>query len=271
MVAYETIEVSFANRQFRMVGAKGQDWIASELQRGAYDHPKPPLLMALTLRRPGLIVDIGAGSGIYTLLAAKCTPDIKVVAIEPYAEARDFLEANVAANALDEQVSILPVALSDQPGTADLHIPSQAHGILETSSSLIRNERSEISVPVDISTIDLVIDPAVEVSLVKLSAEGNEASILRGGRHMIERTRPFVLISLILMNSDDAQQLSAWLVGIDFLVFRLTSSAAIAQDQLPSGCWAQCILVPGEELELFREICGVHSLDMVKPIFHDMA
>src|SRR5262245_53119885 len=85
---------------------------------GSYDR-------ALTAKRKsraergGLLVDVGANWGYFTLLWAAANPGNKVIAIEASPRNIAPLRANVARNHLEHQVSIYDIAAADTPGTIE--------------------------------------------------------------------------------------------------------------------------------------------------------
>ncbi|MEW5423664.1 FkbM family methyltransferase [Amorphus sp. 3PC139-8] len=72
--------------------------------------------------RPGdLFVDIGANLGVYSVAtAARAPTDVHVVAFEPHPVSRPRLAYNIAANGLQDRVTIEPVAVGAEPGHATL-------------------------------------------------------------------------------------------------------------------------------------------------------
>src|SRR3954449_10431435 len=81
----------------------GRDLTASYLRQGRWDEfeqPLPAHLYNWVRRYPGLVVDGGANTGFYALLAASAHPEIGVLAFEPNPEVRGLLRGNIEANRL---------------------------------------------------------------------------------------------------------------------------------------------------------------------------
>jgi FkbM family methyltransferase len=84
-------------------------------------------ILAATLPRDGVFVDIGANVGIYTLSAALQLGSAgRIVALEPYAPAFERLTFNITATrALQAEwprIDALPVGVSDRDGLAELRV-----------------------------------------------------------------------------------------------------------------------------------------------------
>jgi len=73
------------------------------------------------------VLNVGAYVGLYTALAKHLTgTDGTVVAIEPHAESRRFLELTVQANAATKtSVHVFDCAASDREGPAELFVNPQ--------------------------------------------------------------------------------------------------------------------------------------------------
>lgn len=138
--------------------------------------------------RPGdQVLDIGAAAGYYTLLSAKLVGTTgRVVSFEPDPNNLQFLRSHVEQNRLD-QVTILPIALADETGTARF-----GGGTGTGTGRLCNDGPTEVAV----RRLD---DVAAEMDLrprhLKIDVEGAEMAVLRGGQRLIEKYRPTIFLS----------------------------------------------------------------------------
>lgn len=140
------------------------------------------------------VVDVGANTGVYALLACACNPQVRVVAYEPVPRIFALLLANVEANGFESRCETKPWAVSDNQGSALFHVPFVA---VPTSASLgttgFRGVGGDvIEVPTTTLDADLAMWPRVD--LVKIDVEGAEATVLRGMAGILDRHAPAVVI-----------------------------------------------------------------------------
>ncbi|MBC9726977.1 FkbM family methyltransferase [Streptomyces sp. TRM68367] len=145
-----------------------------------------PLVYQLA-RNARRFVDIGAFSGIYTLLACRANPHLEAVAVEPNPVAARMLNRNVRANRLESRVTIIDKALSDTPGRTCLRIPADT-----TAASLLDRRTARSLVDVEVTTGDEVLD-RLAVDLIKVDVEGLEPQVLRGMEKSIRAHHPAII------------------------------------------------------------------------------
>jgi FkbM family methyltransferase len=185
-----------------------------------YETIEPFCRMARHARR---VLDIGANTGTYSLIACAAHPDTRVTAFEPVPRIRAQLIDSVALNRFGDRCEIRNDAVSDSCGTARFHVPAEA---LPTSSSLHAEgfrglEGEHIEVP--LTTIDALLSPDDPVDLVKIDVEGFEDAVLRGMERTIREHRPAVFLEC---NHDGP---------VDALEALLAQHALTLYHLLPSG------------------------------------
>ncbi len=191
----------------------GRDQIvamAASASWSAFERPLPALFHACVARDPGIVIDVGANTGFYTLLATRASAATRVLAFEPYRPVFAVLERNIAANLAGDRVEAVALALSRRSGTATLYVPTQEHGLMETSSSLepsFKQVHSQAQ-PVEAIALDefLAARPAAakRVTLIKVDVEGHDAAVLAGARRTIAHWRPILLVEVLPQAEHDA-------------------------------------------------------------------
>ena len=257
------IEIAFAGQSFRLDGAGGMDLVARQMRAGSYEAPLPLLMMATLLRTPGDFVDVGANTGLYSVMAAAVAYDRAVYSFEPHPEIAAALQRNVELNGAGTRVTIHRVALSDSAGVLKLYLPDQGHGLVETSASLEREfQPAASSIDVDVRRLDDLVFPA-PVAVMKVDIEGHEDACLRGAAGLIGRDRPFIFAEVLGPARRDA--LGALIRDLSYLDFRLRPDMAIldAEVLFDDQAWNHA-LVPVERLAHFAAICDACGLPMYK-------
>lgn len=145
-----------------------------------------PVLFDLA-KEAEVFVDVGAYSGIYTVLACVANPELRVVAFEPNPFKLPQLRSNVAANGLRDRVTVIGEALSSGSGTAALSIPRD-----DSTASLTGAGPGDQVVDVVVTTGDLALD-GLRVGLVKIDVEGLETEVLAGMSRILSIHRPKVI------------------------------------------------------------------------------
>jgi FkbM family methyltransferase len=164
-----------------------------------------------TLVHPGdVVLDVGASWGMFTYrLAHQVGPGGRVVAFEPNPLVLPSLEA-IAAGC--PGVVIHPVALSDAPGSASLHVPTlrrpvasprAIHPMASLSVPSNRTEAAHETVEVEVQRLDdaLGADAERPISFVKCDVEGHELAVLRGADAVLA-SRPAILIEVEQRHQD---------------------------------------------------------------------
>jgi FkbM family methyltransferase len=220
-----TVEIQLpehlSGHRFLMNGAHGKDPVARSLWWGGwagFERPFPDLFAACS-QSSHCVLDVGSFSGLYSIIAATCSPAAQVFAFEPYPDARALLEANLTRNRPVNRVQVVPVAVSDHAGEAVLYVPTTTTGLLESASSLNSHlydvTLKRITVPLltlDSFLADRQVGP---VDLMKIDVETYEPYVLRGGARMLRQDRPVIFLEIL--QTADADALDAIRREFDYL------------------------------------------------------
>jgi FkbM family methyltransferase len=237
--------------RIKLLGFNGRDTAAAAIRRngwGGFEAPTPEVIVRAVRAFPGLTYDVGANSGIYALLAVEASPDVRVIAFEPFPPALQALRANLALNRSSGRVDVVAAAVSASVGTAKLHVPADS-GLLETSASLNGGFKDDIEDVVEVRTTTLDDDWRERgrplVSLIKIDTETTEDQVLEGAHELVRSQRPLVVYELL--PGGNATAIREFAHEHDLINVRMTGSSAevdapIAHD--PTG-WNQ-ILAPRE-------------------------
>ena len=128
----------------------------------------------------GVVWDIGANVGFFTLIASRLVGAGTVVAFEPLPANQDAIRRNIALNDISN-VQLVGIALSDCEGTAELEIrASPTWAKLDTSADTAFKRDTDVAgrVEVALSTIDAQLAQLAAPDLVKMDIEGAEHAFL---------------------------------------------------------------------------------------------
>jgi FkbM family methyltransferase len=183
---------------FFYVGSSG-DHIARRLFWGGLTHFDPMWKLFYRIARQSeVILDIGANTGVYTLIACAANPKCKVIALEPVPRVFDRLQKNVAMNNLEDRVEARKEAVSNFVGSAQLAVPDEDCPVMSSLDldDYVRMYQLKhlglIDVPV--TTIDNICDRTPTVNLVKIDVQGSEHLVIQGMQEVLTRAKPALIV-----------------------------------------------------------------------------
>ena len=147
----------------------------------------------------GHVFDVGAFSGVYSLVAARANRGAKVYSFEPMERTFWRLVDNVRANRLSRRVEAFDLAASDEDGRADLNV-FRGPRVLRSGSSLVAKEGQTVAQtqPVETARLDTFVGrqgiPGVD--LVKLDVEQAEVRAIKGMAGLLGEHTPSVLVEI---------------------------------------------------------------------------
>jgi FkbM family methyltransferase len=152
-------------------------------------------LLQDSVRDGGVVVDVGAFVGHFTLLAARSAGvSGTVFAFEPNPRDFPWLRRNVAMNGFDDRVVAIPKALADHSAVVRLYLAGRD----PTQSSLFPPSEGASYVEIEALTLDdYWTDRAPSgLDLVKIDVEGAELRALVGMRRALASgaTRPVLFV-----------------------------------------------------------------------------
>ena len=250
---------------FHMDPVLGTDNIVTQIaQHGwhAFERPCPDVFAAACARWGGRVLDVGANTGFYSLLATAVHPTIRTVAFEPYPPVARLLDGNVARHPGRSRIEIVRHAVGSEIGSAKLYVPDASHGLVESSSSLsatFKESTSTIEVPV--TTLDAGIEQWSGTTIVKIDVEGFEHAVLQGAVELLRRYQPVVFIEILPRAELDS--ISAIQLELGYIDVRLRPTEAIIGEAIafdPDG-WNH-MLVPAAMVGEARRLLAEASLSV---------
>ncbi len=174
--------------------------IAKELYWGDGRRPRPQDAVALEVfaalaRRAQVVLDIGAYTGLFSLVAAAANPEAQVHAFEIVPEVYKALLDNLVRNDVLSQVAAHLEGIGE-PGL-EMRVPTGAGGSALPSfySSRIRFDRGP---RVRFRSLDsLHVELPQGRTLLKVDVEGTEEAVFRHGQRFLAERRPDILCEVL--------------------------------------------------------------------------
>lgn len=170
-------------------------------------------------RESKTILDIGANTGIYSLISAAVAPSAVIYSFEPVDRIYDKFQKNISINKFS---SIHPekIALSDKNGFTILYdfvgdIPLNA----TLNSSWHSDSKARVEKKIETKRLDNFIEEnhILNIDLMKIDVELHEPQVLRGMGKYLEKFKPAILIEIF--NEEMWNQLQEIIKDLNYQVF----------------------------------------------------
>jgi FkbM family methyltransferase len=169
---------------------KGRKWIVGASTHGCWLGTfEKDKVAAFTsdIRPEGIVYDIGAAAGIYTLLSATRATAGHVYSFEPFVRNLEILRRHIKLNGLTN-CTIIEAAVDSSSGSAQFATgPTPEMGSLSPSGD-VRVKTVALDDLRDAGTL-----PAPD--LIKMDIEGNELEALHGATRMLQTFRPILYLA----------------------------------------------------------------------------
>jgi FkbM family methyltransferase len=214
--------------RFFTYGPAGKDRIALKLCRQGilgYEPETVGVFLAL-LHETRLLIDVGANTGMYALLAAALDPARQIVAFAPNPQVFDMLQANIRLNRY-RNIRAESLATSDQNGEVLFYVTETGGGIPTDSSSVpgFRRNVKEVRVPAVALDHYLTTKNLGKVDVLKIDAEAAEPKVLAGANETIKRDRPLIICEVL--ECVPAHDLHRVLDPLEYQYFHLSTSGPV--------------------------------------------
>lgn len=197
--------------------------VENELFWGGLGKTQEKLSLSLWVRlcrEATVIFDVGANTGMYSLIAKTVNPHSQVFAFEPISRVYEKLAGNVALNDFD--IKCFEAGVSNNDGTAMIHDLPDSHVYSVTIGGSIHGPDVE-TFPTSIETVRL--DSTIEreqlnrIDLMKIDVETHEPEVMQGFGKYLDKCRPTILIEIL--NDEIGSQVEEIVKGKGYLYFNI--------------------------------------------------
>ncbi len=184
--------------------------------------------------RGGLLFDIGANNGLFSVLFCRLAATNRAIAFEPSEMFTDRVRRMAALNKISTQLCCVAQAVGDRAGLSEMQIDTRG-GFVQTAAFAGTEQHDWRAITLSMTTID---DQTVEMGppqLIKIDVEGFEWEVLMGAGTTLDVARPTVCLELHLnyleSRGRDPRAVLAILTSKNYTLFRLSGEPASA-DQI---------------------------------------
>lgn len=178
--------------------------------------------------RSNIIFDIGANTGVYSLIAKTIKPQAQVFAFEPVKRVYQKLRSNIVLN--DYTISSVEAALSNNDGFATIYdIDSEHTYSVTVGMNMQHPEAKIIETKIQTLTLRTVIknNKINTLDLMKIDVETHEPEVLEGMGEYLAKFKPTMIIEIL----DDVvgQKVQERLKDLGYLYFNIDERGPIRQ------------------------------------------
>jgi FkbM family methyltransferase len=173
-----------------------------------------------------IILDIGANTGVYSLIAQTINPNAKVYAFEPLKQVCEKLRSNCQLNGYD--IACLEVAVSNYDGKAKVYLSSMEHVYSVTvNENRLDSDREVFEQEVRTVKLSTFIEQNQigNIDLMKIDVEYHEVKVLEGMEGYLDKMRPSMIIEVL--NDEVGRGIEDILKGGNYLFFDVSESGTI--------------------------------------------
>lgn len=141
------------------------------------------------------IADVGAYTGVYSLLACAVSPNANITAFEPVERNATEFRKSLRLNSWSDRVALREVAVGSEASTRDFFIPDSPAPTSShlTSSTYDRSVEGTVE-PVPVVRLD---DEFGHLDLVKIDVEGSEHEVFSGMKDLLANAAPTILFECL--------------------------------------------------------------------------
>jgi FkbM family methyltransferase len=185
-------------------------------------------LAALDAMPLGVVFDIGANVGIFSVIAAALTR-WEIIAFEPVPDLARVAQSVLAQNGLHGLVERMALGAAD--GVATLYLSD----VSDTSNSLLAGFRSSgKSLKVRVETLDTYCARTGRYpSVLKIDTEATEPDVLRGATHLLQQRRPWLICEVLHGRTERA--LTEQLVPLGYHWYQITGESPLRARDVIEG------------------------------------
>jgi FkbM family methyltransferase len=177
-------------------------------------------------RRASVVVDIGANTGIYSLIAKAVNPGVTVYAFEPVKRVFEKLQYNNKLNNYD--IMLFEKAVSDSTGYATIYDQPTEHIYSVTVNKNLADANTPVlETKVETITLDTFIEShhIKHIDVVKIDVETHEPEVLRGFIKYLGLFRPAMLVEVL--NDAVGRSVQQAVEGFGYVYFNIDEHGSI--------------------------------------------
>ena len=197
------VDCEFKGIKFKMYNRCEPGLANSFFYGSKYNEESDLFLFKELSKSSSCIIDIGANTGLFSIVSASVNPNLKIYSFEPYPSNAERLKINLEVNNI-KNVQVISEAMGDQVGHIEMAVPennsiSDVSSVNLAFSKKMYPELKWKSTRVPINTIDNFASRiSVPVDLIKCDVETFEMAVFRGAYSTLGNDKPTIIFESFL-------------------------------------------------------------------------
>lgn len=175
-----------------------------------------------------IILDIGANTGIYSLIASTISPQATVYAFEPVSRVFKRLDYNNRLNSFS--INCIEKAVSDYTGEAVIFDTDAEHIYSVTVNRNLNHPDLPVKeVPIETITLDDFVElhNIKNIDLIKIDVEKHEPLVLSGFKKNLSIMRPSIIIEIL--DDEIAYEVEKQLMNLNYIFYNIDEISGLTK------------------------------------------
>lgn len=175
-----------------------------------------------------VVFDVGANTGVYSLIAKTMNKKAAVYALEPVKRVFEKLIANNQLNNFN--INCIPLAASNYKGKANIYDTDSDHTYSVTVNKNLNTETKNVRISeIETTTLDDIIEQEKisKIDLIKIDVETHEPEVLEGYKNHLLTHKPSILIEIL--SDEIGEKVQEIVAPLNYLYFNIGESSGIRQ------------------------------------------
>lgn len=185
------------------------------------------------------VADLGANTGLYSVLSAVENPNCKIFAFEPVPRIAKRLHKQVSINKASN-ITVETLMVSNQNGEATFYVPNETEIPLAGSA-----EKGWVSKVDEVKVHSTTLDDYYhsrglsDPNLIKIDCEFHEFEVLSGMKRIMAHSKPAILIEILMPDADGVKghfesskhlQVQQLVLACGYSIYLIHDNAAVRLD-----------------------------------------
>lgn len=235
-----TVTLHLEDIEFKMYSSYDDGIVdAIYFKERKYDEINEIKLFSALAKESDIIWDVGANTGLYSIIAKKSNPNAQIFAFEPYQINADRFRKNVFLNQMEQEIILMECAVGDTHGKISFAVPEndQICDVLsadtEFTNRFYRKWINYKTIEVQqISLDDFAFQQRVKkVDLIKIDVENYELNVFKGAAEILKNSSPVILVE-IFVNEDKIDFFERYFKPLGYHFYIILKDGLVRVDNL---------------------------------------